>query len=39
MKIKDIMSKDVEVVAPDELLQTVAARMLKRDCGSVIAEA
>jgi isoamylase len=36
MKIKDIMSKDVEVVSPDATLHEIASKMQKRDCGSVI---
>ena len=36
MKILDIMSKNVEVVSPDALLQEVAQKMQKRDCGSVV---
>lgn len=36
MKIKDIMSKEVEVVSPETLLQEVAKKMQQSDCGSVI---
>lgn len=36
MKIKDIMSKDVETVAPDTPLQEIAKKMLQRDCGCVV---
>ena len=36
MKIKDIMSKDVEVVSPDATLHEIASKMQKRDCGCVI---
>jgi CBS domain-containing protein len=36
MKIKDIMSKEVEVVSPDTLLNEVAKKMQKSDCGSVL---
>lgn len=36
MKIKDIMSKDVEVVSPDTLLFEVAKKMQASDCGSVL---
>lgn len=36
MKIKDIMSKDVEVVPPDAPLHEVAQKMQQRDCGCVI---
>lgn len=36
MKIKDIMSKDVLVVAPDTLLHEVARKMQQRDCGSIL---
>lgn len=35
-KIKDIMSKDVEVVSPDTPLDEVARRMHRRDCGCVL---
>ncbi len=35
-KIKDIMSKNVETVSPDALLDEVAKKMQKRDCGSVL---
>lgn len=34
--IKDIMSKDVEVVSPDTPLHEVAKKMLQRDCGCVV---
>jgi CBS domain-containing protein len=34
--IKDIMSKDVAVVAPDTALDEVAKTMQKRDCGCVL---
>lgn len=36
MLIKDIMSTDVEIVAPDDPISLVAERMLKRDCGCII---
>ena len=36
MKIKDIMSKDVEVVSPEATLREIASKMQKRDCGCVI---
>ena len=36
MKIKDIMSKDVEVVSPEATLQEIASKMQKRDCGCVV---
>lgn len=36
MKIKDIMSKDVEVVSPETLLHEVAKKMQASDCGSVL---
>lgn len=36
MKIKDVMSKDVQVVKPDEFLHEVARKMQKSDCGSVL---
>lgn len=34
--IKDIMSKDVEVVSPDTLIDVVAKKMRTRDCGCVL---
>ncbi len=36
MKIKDIMSKNVEIVSPDALLHEVAKKMQKSDCGSIL---
>lgn len=36
MNIKDIMSKDVEIVSPDTLLHEVAKKMQASDCGSVL---
>lgn len=36
MKIKDIMSTNVEIVAPDTLLHEVAKKMQASDCGSVL---
>ena len=36
MKIKEIMRKDVQVVAPDTLLFEVARRMRENDCGSIL---
>ncbi len=36
MLIKDIMSKEVEVVTPETLLHEVAKKMAQRDCGSVL---
>jgi CBS domain-containing protein len=36
MKIKDIMSKEVEVVLPTATLHEVAQKMQQRDCGCVI---
>jgi CBS domain-containing protein len=36
MLIKDIMTKDVEIVAPADLLGEVAKKMLQRDCGAVL---
>jgi CBS domain-containing protein len=36
MKIKDIMSKNVEIVSPDTLLHEVAQKMVQRDCGSIL---
>ena len=36
MRIKDIMSKNVEIVSPDTLLHEVAKKMQASDCGSVL---
>lgn len=36
MKIKDIMSKIVQMVSPDTSLQDVASKMQQSDCGSVL---
>ncbi|MBU0800105.1 MAG: CBS domain-containing protein [Alphaproteobacteria bacterium] len=36
MLIRDIMSKDIEIVAPDAFLHEVARKMSQRDVGSVI---
>lgn len=36
MKIKDIMSSNVEIVSPDTLLHEVAKKMQSSDCGSVL---
>lgn len=36
MKIKDIMSTNVEIVAPDTPLDEVAKKMQSSDCGSVL---
>lgn len=36
MKIKEIMSKNVEVVSPDTLIHEVARKMQQHDCGSVL---
>ncbi len=36
MKIKDIMSKDVQIVTPDTLLHEVAKKMQNSDCGSIL---
>lgn len=36
MKIKDVMSKNVEIVSPDTLLHEVAKKMQTSDCGSVL---
>ncbi len=35
-QIKDVMSRDVEVVTPDTLVDEVAKKMQQRDCGCVI---
>lgn len=36
MKISEVMSKDVELVAPETLLIDVVKKMQHRDCGSII---
>lgn len=36
MKIRDIMSKNVEIVAPETLLNEVARKMQSSDCGSIL---
>lgn len=36
MKIKDIMSKDVQVASPDTPMHEIAKLMQKHDCGCVI---
>lgn len=36
MKIKDIMSKNVVIVAPETLLDEVAKKMQQSDCGCVL---
>jgi len=36
MNIKEIMSKNVEIVVPDTLLAEVAKKMQASDCGSVL---
>ncbi len=36
MKISEVMSKDVEIVAPETMLAEVASKMQKRDCGCVV---
>lgn len=36
MKIKDIMSKNVVIVAPETLLHEVARKMQQSDCGSIL---
>jgi CBS domain-containing protein len=36
MKIKDIMSKDVAIVAPEAILVDVVGKMQERDCGCVV---
>lgn len=36
MKVRDIMSKNVEIVSPDALLHEVAKKMQQSDCGSVL---
>ncbi len=36
MKIKEIMSKKVEVVSPNTLLHDVAKKMQQSDCGSIL---
>lgn len=36
MMIKDIMSKDVEICAPETILSEVVGKMQSRDCGCVV---
>mgnify|MGYP001167793434 CR=1 FL=1 len=36
MQIKDIMSKNVEIVSPDTFLTEIAQRMHQRDCGCIL---
>ncbi len=36
MKIKDIMSKDVQIVSPKDFLPEVARKMQNADCGSIL---
>lgn len=36
MQIKDIMSKNVEIVSPDTFLNEIARLMHKRDCGCIL---
>lgn len=36
MRIKDIMSKSVQIVSPDTLLHEVAKKMQQSDCGSIL---
>jgi CBS domain-containing protein len=36
MQIKDIMSKNVEIVSPDTFLTEIARRMHQRDCGCIL---
>lgn len=36
MKIRDIMSKNVVIVAPETLLHEVAKKMQQSDCGSIL---
>jgi CBS domain-containing protein len=36
MKIRDIMSTDVQIVSPDTFLHEVAQKMQHRDCGSIL---
>jgi CBS domain-containing protein len=36
MEIKDIMSKNVEIVSPETLLNEVAKKMQSSDCGSIL---
>lgn len=36
MKIKDIMSINVQIVSPDTLLHEVAQKMRQGDCGSIL---
>ena len=34
--VRDIMSKDVQIVSPETLIHEVAKKMLERDCGSIL---
>lgn len=36
MKIKDVMSKNMQVVSPETLLNDVAKKMQKSDCGCIL---
>lgn len=36
MQIKDIMSRNVEMVSPETLLHDVAKKMQQKDCGSIL---
>jgi CBS domain-containing protein len=36
MKITELMSSDIQVVSPNTLLQEVAKKMRRRDCGCVL---
>jgi len=36
MKIKDVMSEDVEIVSPETSISEIAKKMAQRDCGCVI---
>ena len=36
MQIKDIMSKNVEIISPDTFLNEIARRMHQRDCGCIL---
>ena len=36
MNIKEIMSKNVQIVAPETLLHEVAKKMQQNDCGSIL---
>src|SRR5687768_2217923 len=36
MKIRDVMSRDIETISPDGTLHEAAKKMHRRDCGCVV---